>query len=121
VSFGIIRPWSPDIGAQPLATSVRLGETVILSATPVGTVPTGLAAWPDATWASSDTAVATVAPLAGQPGQAMVTPVALGTVAVTATISGKVQVYTVDVVASQPQAVIVVQGMPPGPIPWPSA
>lgn len=114
------RVWSPDIGGQPLALAVRLGETALLSAVPVGTVPSNLVAWPDASWQSVDTAVATITPVAGSPNQATVTPVALGTTVISATIAGRVQVFTIDVVAASPQAVMVIRGLQPGPIPWPS-
>jgi uncharacterized protein YjdB len=48
---------------QPAAQALALGSTLDLYAYVYGTGVT----WPDATWASSDTDVATVAPVAGTP------------------------------------------------------
>ncbi len=99
---------------QSLALSVMVGYTIDLvnqvggggvvqgPCAPQSTVPT----WPDPVWASSDNAVATVA-VGVTPNQAVVTGVALGTVAITATILQTTQRFIVDVVPFTPGWVTV--------------
>ncbi len=95
----------PPSDCQPQTKALKVGLTLDLVAKVYWL--DGPIVYP--TWSSSDLAVATVAPIVGgDPYMTRVTGVATGVTVITATVSGKVQQFIVDVVPYAPDFVTVV-------------